>query len=265
MTQRAQISQNTNAETVVRTYFGAYRARSRAAIEYHFWRLGVVALSVLVVCNIGLAQAQSQRKTSPLATELGKEFASETATVNGTTLHYVRGGNGPPIILIHGFPQDWFEYHAIMPRLANRFTVIAVDLRGIGGSKATAGGYDAANMADDVHQLVSALQIRARLHRRPRLGRDGDLCVRAPLSAVHSGRYDPRCANSWHRGVGRDSRRPQRLARPVYAGSGPSRETCLRPACRLPRLLLQLWQIHAGRCGSLCKGLRHPWTASRSV
>src|SRR3984893_11428355 len=65
----------------------------------------------------------------------------------------------PPIILIHGFPQDWFEYHAIMPRLAKRFTVIAVDLRGIGGSKATSGGYDAANMAEDVRQLVSALQL----------------------------------------------------------------------------------------------------------
>ena len=37
-------------------------------------------------------------------------------------------GDGPAIILIHGFPQDWFEYHAIMPRLAKRFTVIAVDL-----------------------------------------------------------------------------------------------------------------------------------------
>jgi pimeloyl-ACP methyl ester carboxylesterase len=62
-------------------------------------------------------------------------------------------------ILIHGFPQDWFEYHAIMPRLAKRFTIIAVDLRGIGGSKATMGGYDAATMAQDIHSLVSALNL----------------------------------------------------------------------------------------------------------
>jgi pimeloyl-ACP methyl ester carboxylesterase len=79
--------------------------------------------------------------------------------VNGITLHYVRGGEGPPLILIHGFPQDWFEYHAIMPQLAKRFTVIAVDLRGVGGSTATPGGYDAANMAEDIHQLVSALKL----------------------------------------------------------------------------------------------------------
>jgi pimeloyl-ACP methyl ester carboxylesterase len=86
-------------------------------------------------------------------------FVGESAKVNGITLHYVRGGEGPPLILIHGFPQDWFEYHAIMPRLAKRFTVIAVDLRGVGGSTSTPGGYDAANMAEDVYQLVSALKL----------------------------------------------------------------------------------------------------------
>jgi pimeloyl-ACP methyl ester carboxylesterase len=47
-----------------------------------------------------------------------------------------------------------------MPRLAKRFTVIAVDLRGIGGSAATPGGYDAANMAEDVYQLASALKLQ---------------------------------------------------------------------------------------------------------
>lgn len=96
---------------------------------------------------------------SPLATGLGKEFVSETAQVNGTTLHYVRGGKGPAVILIHGFPQDWFEYHAIMPRLAKQFTVVAVDLRGIGGSAATPSGYDAAHLAEDVHQLAVALKL----------------------------------------------------------------------------------------------------------
>src|SRR5437870_1321495 len=70
-----------------------------------------------------------------MTTELPKEFVSATAAVNGTTLHYVRGGQGPALVLIHGFPQDWFEYHSIMPRLAQRFTVIAVDLRGVGGRR----------------------------------------------------------------------------------------------------------------------------------
>ncbi len=122
-------------------------------------RLSFVVLSALAGCGIVRSRAQAQGQTSPLVTGLGKEFASEIATVNGITLHYVRGGKGPPVILIHGFPQDWFEYRAIMPRLAKRFTVIAVDLRGVGGSTATAGGYDAANMAEDVHQLMSTLKL----------------------------------------------------------------------------------------------------------
>src|SRR5215475_8339998 len=93
-------------------------------------------------------------------TLIGEGYMSETAEVNGTILHYVRGGRGPAVILIHGFPQDWFEYHAIMPRLAKRFTVIAIDLRGLGGSTATQDGYDAATMAGDVYQLALALGLQ---------------------------------------------------------------------------------------------------------
>jgi alpha-beta hydrolase superfamily lysophospholipase len=121
--------------------------------------LGLLALSALAGCGIIFSQAEAKDPASLLAMGLSKDFASETASMNGTTLHYVRGGKGPPLILIHGFPQDWYEYQAIMPRLAKRFTVIAVDLRGIGGSTATAGGYDAANMAEDVDQLVTSLKL----------------------------------------------------------------------------------------------------------
>jgi pimeloyl-ACP methyl ester carboxylesterase len=122
-------------------------------------RVAFLPLSILLVWVAVLSQARAQGNMSPQAAELGKEFVSETASVNGITLHYVRGGKGPAVILIHGFPQDWFEYHAIMPRLAKQFTVIAIDLRGVGGSTATPGGYDAANMAEDVHQLAAALKL----------------------------------------------------------------------------------------------------------
>ena len=56
---------------------------------------------------------QTQGQTSPITTGLDKEFMSETATVNGITLHYVRGGKGPAIILVHGFPWEWAEYRSI--------------------------------------------------------------------------------------------------------------------------------------------------------
>lgn len=115
-----------------------------------------VVLSLLAGSGRGLSQSQAKDRPAP---GLSKEFASETATVNGVKLHYVRGGTGPAVILVHGFPEDWYEFHKVMPRLAKKFTVIAVDLRGVGGSAATPGGYDAANMAEDIYQLVSALKL----------------------------------------------------------------------------------------------------------
>lgn len=86
-------------------------------------------------------------------------FSSAQVPVNGTILHYVRGGRGPAIILLHGFPEDWVEYRAIMPRLAKQFTVVAVDLPGIGRSMPAAGGYDAANLAAHIHGLAEALEL----------------------------------------------------------------------------------------------------------
>jgi pimeloyl-ACP methyl ester carboxylesterase len=132
---------------------------TQPCVNQRLGRLIFFPLSVLLGWVASLSQTQAQGQMLPLVTGLGKEFASETATVNRITLHYVRGGKGPAVILIHGFPQDWFEYHAIMPRLAKQFTVIAVDLRGVGDSTATPGGYDAANMAEDVHQLAAALKL----------------------------------------------------------------------------------------------------------
>ncbi len=132
---------------------------TRLRMNRRLGRLIFFPVSVLLVWVTSFSQAQAQGHQSPLAAGLGKEFASETARVNGITLHYVRGGKGPAVILIHGFPQDWFEYHAIMPRLAKQFTVIAVDLRGVGGSTATPGGFNAASMAADVQQLAAALQL----------------------------------------------------------------------------------------------------------
>jgi pimeloyl-ACP methyl ester carboxylesterase len=97
--------------------------------------------------------------SSIVASILERGFNSSTIEVNGTALHYVRGGNGSAILLIHGFPQDWSEYHSIMPELAEQFDVISVDLRGIAGSTAHYGGFDAENLAEDLYQLLLSLQL----------------------------------------------------------------------------------------------------------
>jgi hypothetical protein len=113
------------------------------------WKLKTLAVWVVAACAKMPGQSPSQQPPDPALATLGGGFISSTAQVNGTTLHFVRGGMGPAVFSLHGFPEDWYEFHQVMPRLAKQFTVIAGDLRGVGGSAASAGGYDAANMAED--------------------------------------------------------------------------------------------------------------------
>lgn len=117
----------------------------------------IAALSMVAGTGVVLGDVRESTGADAVSDDAPR---SQTLQVNGATLHYVRAGEGAPLVLIHGFPQDWSEFRAIIPRLAGKFTVIAVDLRGIGGSAATAGGYDAANMAEDVHQLLTALDLQ---------------------------------------------------------------------------------------------------------
>ena len=58
-------------------------------------------------------------------------FSHHTATVNGIQLHYVMGGEGEPVVLLHGYPQSWYEWRHVMPALAKNYTVIAPDLQRI--------------------------------------------------------------------------------------------------------------------------------------
>jgi haloacetate dehalogenase len=67
-------------------------------------------------------------------------FEQFTLAVNGTTIHGVRAGSGPPLLLLHGYPQTHVIWHRIAPALAQDFTVVATDLRGYGDSGKPAGG-----------------------------------------------------------------------------------------------------------------------------
>ena len=75
-------------------------------------------------------------------------------------LHYVIGGQGDPVVLLHGWPQTWYEWHHVMPALAKNYTVIAPDLRGLGDSSKPATGYDGNTTAEDIYQLLSQLGLQ---------------------------------------------------------------------------------------------------------
>ncbi|MER5348304.1 alpha/beta hydrolase [Streptomyces mirabilis] len=94
--------------------------------------------------------------TSPSPAPSG--FAHAYADVNGVRLHYVSGGTGPVVVLIHGWPFTWIEWRAVMPLLAEQgFTVIAPDLRGSGDSSVPDGHWTKREEAEDLHQLLRHL------------------------------------------------------------------------------------------------------------
>ena len=86
--------------------------------------------------------------------------AHHTAQVNGTRLHYVTAGEGPAVMLLHGWPQTWYEWRHVIDLLADEYQVVAPDLRGFGYSGKPATGYDAATMAADLAALADHLDLR---------------------------------------------------------------------------------------------------------
>ncbi len=84
-------------------------------------------------------------------------WTHHTAVVNGFRMHYVIAGSGYPLVFLHGWPQTWFEWRKIIPPLAEHFTVLAPDLRGLGDSERPLTGYDKRTLASDVYELIRLL------------------------------------------------------------------------------------------------------------
>ncbi|WP_433296219.1 alpha/beta fold hydrolase [Pseudonocardia sp. CA-142604] len=106
-----------------------------------------------------MAAAPSQSPSPNSQVEPPPGFASKYANVNGFRMHYVQGGAGPPVVLIHGFPETWSEWRDQLGPLSEEHTVIAVDLRGVGNSEVTQDGYQTAQLAQDVRELLKQLEL----------------------------------------------------------------------------------------------------------
>ena len=77
--------------------------------------------------------------------------------VNGARIHYLRQGEGRPMVLLHGWPQTSFCWRKVMAPLAQHFAVIAPDLRGFGASDKPVTGYDMRTVATDIWELIKSL------------------------------------------------------------------------------------------------------------
>jgi pimeloyl-ACP methyl ester carboxylesterase len=115
-----------------------------------YFCLGVVLSAVVLFLP---AQANSQTASGTSA------ISSRSAEVQGTKLHYLTAGHGPALVLLHGYTQTSRMWRPIIPRLAEKFTVFAPDLPGIGDSDIPANGLDMKSAAATIHSLVKSLGV----------------------------------------------------------------------------------------------------------
>ena len=113
-------------------------------------------------------------------------FTSRYVDADGIRLHVVTGGSGPPLLLVHGWPETWYAWRLLMPALAENFAVIAVDQRGMGLSDKPMSGYDTRSLAGDLLGLMDALG-----HERfAVVGHDTGFAVSYALAADHPDRVE---------------------------------------------------------------------------
>jgi pimeloyl-ACP methyl ester carboxylesterase len=124
-----------------------------------------IALAQQQQPQANLTSVEQQQLMEGISFEIDNETSSHhTTSVNGIQLHYVIGGHGDPVVLLHGWPETWYEWHHVMPALAKNYTVIAPDLRGLGDSSKPSSGYDGNTTAEDIYQLVSQLGLGQKIY-----------------------------------------------------------------------------------------------------
>jgi pimeloyl-ACP methyl ester carboxylesterase len=142
-----------------------------AGIHEDFQRMAAAVLLCFLLSNLLATKAHAAVEG----------IASKTATVDGLTLHYLTAGRGPTVILLHGYTQTSRMWRPIIPLLAEKFTVIAPDLPGIGDSDIPNDGLDTKTAAIRVHALARSLHVeKARV-----VGHDIGLMVAYAYAAMY--------------------------------------------------------------------------------
>jgi pimeloyl-ACP methyl ester carboxylesterase len=111
-------------------------------------------------------------------------FTSRYIDTHGLRQHAVIGGQGPPLLLVHGWPENWYTWRLLMPALARDFEVVAVDQRGVGLTDKPQDGYDTGTLAGDLAAMMDELG-----HRRfAVVGHDTGFAISYALAADHADR-----------------------------------------------------------------------------
>jgi pimeloyl-ACP methyl ester carboxylesterase len=151
-------------------------------------------LCALTIALVPLGSATAATPTGVTNTSIHPDtaripagYTEQKVLVNGIHINYVRGGHGPTLVLLHGFPETWYTWRKILPALASRYTVIAPDLPGSGQSDAPTAGYDKKTLAADIHGLLTTIGLSDHIRL---VGHDIGTMVAYAYAAAHRGDVD---------------------------------------------------------------------------
>ena len=148
-------------------------------------------------------------------------FESRYVQAGDVRLHAVIGGDGPPLLLVHGWPETWYAWRLVMPALARDFTVVAVDQRGRGLSDRPAGGYDTGTLANELVAMMDALGY----DRFALVGHDTGFAISYAIAADHGERVERAALIDIPGSPARRRRRPCSSPASSTTGSGTCRST----------------------------------------
>ncbi len=166
----------------------------------------------------------------------------EEAIINGIRLHWVEAGEGPLVVLLHGFPEFWYSWRHQIPVLSTRFRVVAPDMRGYNLSEKPQAGYDIGTLTADVLALVHAL------------GEEQAAIIGHDWGGVIAWAFAARFPAATNKLVIMNAPHPQRFQRSLTSGFRQmlrSSYVLFFQVPRLPELLLG-----ANRCWALARAMR---------
>lgn len=108
--------------------------------------------TILIACGIMLSSIVFATDKFPIP----EGFQSHVKEVNGIKLHYVAGGSGPLVFMVHGYGQTWYEWRLLMPKLAKNHLVVAVDLPGLGLSGPLKTSYSGLDVYPHLYALAKS-------------------------------------------------------------------------------------------------------------
>jgi pimeloyl-ACP methyl ester carboxylesterase len=162
-----------------------------------FWSKVLLPLAAAAAAGIAVPAAAARAGSAPASTASTQStcslnlspppgFREQKVQVNGIGINYVRGGQGPTLLPLHGYPATWTEWDDILPALARHYTVVAPDLPGAGGSDAPApaANYTKKAIAADIYGLMVKLGLS---HNISIVGHDTGTMVAYSYAAAHPG------------------------------------------------------------------------------